>query len=72
MAPDVGVMTSDASPEAKEAVLTACDARVGTAAVAGLADKLAARMAAAMPSTDAYVVVLTAALVAGGMVARHP
>lgn len=65
MAPDVGVMTSNASREAKDAVLTGCDARVGAAAVDGLADKLTARLYASLPRTDAYVRVLQMSLTAG-------
>lgn len=58
----VGVMNSAASPEAKQAVLAGCDARVGCAAVESLADKMANRLVAALPSTDAYVKILHASL----------
>ena len=55
---DVGVMNSNASPEAKRAVLAACDARVGCAAVESLANRLANRLVASLPRTEAYVQVL--------------
>lgn len=58
----VGVMSSPASREAKAAVIAGCDARVGCAAVDALADRLANRLVAALPRTEAYVEVLAASL----------
>lgn len=58
----VSVMNSAASPEAKRAVLAACDARVGCAAVESLADKMVNRLVSSLPRTAAYVEVLQASL----------
>ena len=65
MAPDVSVMNSPASREAKAAVLSACDARVGCAAIESLAEKMANRLVAALPRTEAYVQVLHDSLTPG-------
>lgn len=59
------VMRSQASAAAKDAVLAACDARVGCAAVDSLADRMANRLYASLPRTEAYVAVLAGVLTAG-------